>query len=117
VFIGLRLRGIVGAATALTGLLIAPFFAVIAFVVLYDQISSLIWLPPAMDGVSAAATGLLIIVGVKGGLRTIGKFAPMAALVATGFMVGILQWPLLPVVFCVAPLSIAAAWPRKRRDA
>ncbi len=117
VFVGLKLRGIIGAAVAVTALLTAPFFAVIALAIIYDRIAGFPWLSPAMDGISAAATGLLILVGLKGSSRAVRKLTPMLVLVATAVMVGILQWPLLPVVFCVAPVSIWAAWPRKRRDA
>ena len=31
--------------------------------------------------------------------------------------VGILQWPLVPVVLCLAPASILLAWIRARSDA
>jgi len=34
-------------------------------------------------------------------------------LVATFVAIGLLQWPLVPVLAVLAPLSIAAAWPRK----
>jgi len=117
VFVGLKLRGIIGATVAVGALLTAPFLAVISFALIYDRIASLAWLSPAMDGISAAATGLLLVVGLKSSARAVGKLAPMLALAATAVMVGILQWPLLPVVLCVAPVSIWAAWPRKSRDA
>jgi hypothetical protein len=41
----------------------------------------------------------------------------MIAMVATFVAVGILHLPLLLSVFCIAPLSVLAAWPRRRRDA
>jgi chromate transporter len=35
-------------------------------------------------------------------------------LIATFIAVGILRWPLLPVMLVLAPISIAASWPRKQ---
>jgi chromate transporter len=36
----------------------------------------------------------------------------LLVLIATFITVGILRWPLLPVVLVLAPLSIAACWKR-----
>jgi chromate transporter len=36
-----------------------------------------------------------------------------AVMLATFTAVGVLQWPLVPVVAVIAPLSIFAAWPRR----
>jgi len=36
---------------------------------------------------------------------------------ATFVAVGLLQWPLIAVVAVLAPISIAAAWPRRPADA
>jgi chromate transporter len=35
-------------------------------------------------------------------------------LVATFVAVGILQWPLVPVILVLAPLSVAASWSRSK---
>ena len=59
---------------------------------------------------AAAAVGLLLLVGFKGVQRA-GR-RPSAALVMAALVitVGILQWPLVPVVLVLAPLSVALAW-------
>lgn len=113
VYIGQRLRGPLGASAALTGLLAGPFFAVIALVLAYDRIAGLGWLHHAMDGVAAAAIGLLLLIGVKATGRFRGRVAPLAVLAATFVAIGVLQWPLVPVVLGLAPVSVALAWPRK----
>lgn len=117
VFVGMRLRGMLGAIVAVFALLLAPFLAVIALGVLYGYVAGVPWLDPALDGISAAAIGLLLLVGVKGTTRAARKIYPLIFVAATAIMVGILQWPLLPVVLGVAPFSIAAAWPRRPRHA
>jgi chromate transporter len=50
---------------------------------------------------------------VKGRTRNLAFLLTMTA---TFVAVGVLQWPLVPVVLVVTPLSIAAAWPRKDAD-
>jgi chromate transporter len=117
VFVGMRLRGIAGAVVAVFALLFGPFLAVIALGELYTQVAGVPWISPALDGISAAAVGLLLLVGFKGSARAARKVYPLVFVAATAVMVGILQWPLLPVVVGVAPFSIAAAWPRPARHA
>ena len=50
--------------------------------------------------------------------RTLHRHIPsVLVLIATFVAVGLLQWPLVPVLAVLAPLSIAASWPRKSKDA
>ncbi len=117
VYVGQRLRGAPGALCALTGLLAGPFFAVIGLAVVYDRIAGMPWIQDAMSGAAAAAIGLLLIVAIKGAHRTSRNPAPFLILVMTFVAVGLLQWPLVPVVLCLAPVSIVLAWLRTRSDA
>jgi chromate transporter len=67
----------------------------------------------ALVGVAAAATGMLLRMGITSahaGLRNVSSAGVMAA---TFVMVGVLQWPVIPVLAVIVPLSVAAAWPRK----
>jgi chromate transporter len=46
------------------------------------------------------------------------RHIPSALVLAATFVsVGIMQWPLIPVLAVLAPLSIALSWPRKSKDA
>ncbi|MGO4387850.1 chromate transporter [Microvirga sp. 2YAF29] len=110
VYIGQRLRGPMGAVCALTGLIIGPFFAVIALVTAYARFSTMTWIQDAMSGAAAAAIGLLLIVAAKGAYSTSKKLVPFMILMATFVTVGLLQWPLVPVVLGLAPVSVAYAW-------
>ncbi|MET0427216.1 MAG: chromate transporter [Microvirga sp.] len=117
VFVGQQLRGPAGAACALFGLLTGPFFAVIGLVIAYDRIVGMPWIQDAMSGAAAAAIGLLLILALKGALETGRNPSSLLILVMTFVAVGILQWPLVPVVLCLAPASILLAWIRARSDA
>ncbi len=110
VYIGQRVRGVPGALVGLVGLVIGPFFVVIGLVAIYERVAGLPWLQAAFDGMAAAAVGLLLLVGFKG-VQRVGR-RPSAALVIAAIVitVGILQWPLVPVVLVMAPVSVAAAW-------
>lgn len=117
IYIGQRLRGTFGAITALFALLLVPFFVVIGLYVMYTTIAGLDVVNVGTDGVAAAAIGLLILMVWRSGLQAVRSVASGLALIVTFVAVGILNWPLLAVVACVAPLSIAAAWPRKNPNA
>ena len=112
VCVGLK-RGIIGVVVALCGLLVVPFFAVIGLLALYRQSAGPDWLASSLDGVTAAAIGLLLLIAWKGGKSAIRSIPSALALVATFVMVGILRWPIVPVVVGVGILSVAAAWPRR----
>lgn len=117
IYIGQKLRGTIGAFAALVGLLLVPFFLVIGFLLVYEDISRMAWVGMATDGVAAAAVGLLMLTTWKTATQS-GRSIPGAVVVIATFVaVGLLQLPLLPSVLCIAPLSIAATWKRGKKDA
>lgn len=117
IYIGQKLRGTIGAAAALTGLLLVPFFLVIGLYVIYQNVSGIGWVGAATDGVAAAAIGLLILTTWKTGIKSGRSIAGGVTVVATFVAIGILHLPLLPSVLCIAPLSIAAMWRTADKDA
>jgi len=114
VYIGQRLRGALGSCMALVGLLFGPFFIVIALVVGYERIAGVGWVHAAMDGVAASAIGLLLFVGFKGAQRAMRSLPAAAIMIVIIVTVGVLQWPLVPVVIVLAPVSVALAWSSAR---
>jgi chromate transporter len=117
VYIGQKLRGVPGVAAALGGLLSGPFFAVIALASVYDRFRSIPYADAAMDGVAAAAIGLLLIIVLRGTRHSARKPAGAVALAATFISVGLLHVSLILVVAIVGPLSVLAAWLGGRADA
>ena len=117
VYIGQRLRGALGSCVALVGLLVGPFFVVIGLVLVYERIAGVAWVHAAMDGVAAAAIGLLLFVGLRGARRSMERPSALAIMAAIIVTVGLLEWPLVPVALVLAPVSIAFAWSSVRRDA
>jgi chromate transporter len=112
VYVGQRLRGPVGAVVAFVALLVGPFFYLIAAASLYGVVSAFPRVEEGMQGVAAAAIGLVFIIVGRGVYRSVRRPASILAFLATFAAVGLLHWPLLAVVAVVGPLSVWAAWPR-----
>ena len=114
VLIGQHLRGIAGAAVALFALLLGPFAIVLALAAAYAELAGQI-LHDMLDGVAAAVIGLTFATGLRSIVQ--GTQGPTAFIVAaaTVLCVGVLGWPMIPVVLCLGPLSILLAWRRLKR--
>lgn len=115
VYVGSRLRGAAGASAALIGLLTIPFFGVIALLWVYRQATDRALLQAVLDGVAAAAAGLMLLMAWKTGRRAARTLAGALVLIATFVLIGVLGLPMIPVVLCLVPISVAAAWPRGPR--
>lgn len=117
VYIGQRLRGVIGAVVGILGLLSGPFVVVLTAAATYHRLSEFPGFQAVMAGIAAAAIGLLLRLAITSTQAAMRHVASWVTLIATFVAVGVLQWPLVPVVVVIAPLSVAAAWPRKARDA
>jgi len=112
--VGQRLRGGAGAATAVVGLLSGPLVIVVAIAAAYTRGE---WSPAVhgvLDGIAAAAIGLTFATGLKLLPRAPAGLGPFAVALATVLCVGVLRWPMLPVVLCLAPVSIRLALVQRR---
>lgn len=109
-FVGQRLRGVAGALVAILGILLAPTFLVILISLVYDRFSDNPWLPDILNGVAAAAIGMMINMGVKATQRA-ARSIPLLLVVAGIFVgVGVMRWPMVLVVLGLGPISIWLAW-------
>jgi chromate transporter len=117
VYVGQKMHGLLGAVVAFLGLLSGPFCAVLALAGVYSTLKTVPFAQPAIDGIAAAAIGLLLIVAGRGVKRAARHPEALIALFVTFIGVGVMQFSLLLVVAVVAPLSIAAAWWRHTHHA
>ena len=115
VLIGQHLRGGAGAVIALFALLLGPFAIVLAVAAIYAELAGQKTLHEMLDGVAAAVVGLTFATGLRSVVQ--GTPGPASFIIAavTVLCVGVLRWPLVPVVLCLGPLSIALAWLRPGR--
>lgn len=108
-YLGIRLRGALGAITALLGLVGLPILMVIAIASIYARFDTIRTLHLVLDGVAAAAVGMNITTGIKAAQRNSKTLAPLAIAGSVFVAVGIFHWPMLLVVAGLAPVSIALA--------
>ncbi len=113
VVVGARFGGPCGAVVAFLGLLTLPFAVALTLAALYSRYGHWPGIDAVLRGVGAAAGGLVFAAGIK-----MAEGLPRTA-VAAGFLllafvaIGLLRWPLVPVLLTLAPLSVAAAWLRR----
>ena len=107
--VGQRLRGGLGAAAAVVGLLSGPLVIVLALGATYTRIG---WSPAVhavLDGIAAAAIGLTFATGLQLSPSGAGRLGQLTVTLATVLCVGLLRWPMVPVVLGLAPISIGLA--------
>jgi len=115
--VGHRLRGGAGAVAAVAGLLSGPLVIVVALAVAYARIGSSPAVNAVLDGIAAAAIGLTFATGLQLLPSGSGRLGPLTITLVTVLCVGVLRWPMLPVILCLAPISVgvALAQPRSGR--
>jgi len=112
--VGQRLRGSAGPVAAVGGLLSGPLVIVVGLALAYTRIGLSPAVHGVLDGIAAAAIGLTFATGLKLLPSGPARFGPLAIAFATVLCVGVLRWPMLPVVLCLAPLSIGLALVQRR---
>ena len=113
VYVGERLRGGLGATAALVSLLIGPFVLILVLA----RVSALFAGQPifhaGMEGVAAAAVGLVLNIGVIGARRFFPKVVPSLIMATTFVAIGVFHWPLFATVAAIAPVSVILAYLRR----
>ena len=108
--VGLRFAGIGGALAALVGLMAAPIVIVLLLGAVYGRFQDEPIVRRAFAGLAAAAAGLLISLALKVAwpLRASPRGLAVAALCAAAIAIG--NFPLLPTLFVMVPVSVLLAW-------
>ncbi len=115
VVFGRRIRGALGSAVALVGLIGPPFVIVSLIGFAYARYGEIAALQQMLLGVAAAAAGLVIGTCAKMAVPLVRDrfgLAPLMAL-ATFASVGVMRWPLYWALAVLIPLSIAIARVRR----
>jgi chromate transporter len=115
VLIGQRLRGAAGAAVAVFGLLAGPFAIILAVGAVYVGLGEHAILHAMLDGIAATVVGLTFATGLRSAWHGSPGALPLTIAAATVLCVGILRWPMVPVVLVLAPVSIGLAFAQSRR--
>jgi chromate transporter len=114
IVVGTRFRGLPGALAALLGLFSVPFVLVLGLAALYAAGGEVPALRAALRGIAAAAAGLVVATGLK--MVWAYRDRPWALALAGLALgaVGLLRWPLLPVLLALGPIGIVLAWRAER---
>jgi chromate transporter len=105
--VGLRLRGLAGAGTAALGTLAPPFVVILLLAAVYGRLAGLPATRTALSGMAAVGVAMMLTVVIKAARRLRG-LVPAGVAVLVFVAVGVLRWPVVPVVIVLAPVS--AGW-------
>ena len=109
VYVGTALRGGLGACAALGGMLAIPVVFLLAAGWLYQRaglMPSGSVLVKALSGMGAAAIGLMLANGVRLTPRNVRGPRAWGVMVGVALAIGLLRWPLLPVLAAAIPISL-----------
>jgi chromate transporter len=104
-YIGAQLRGGPGAFTAAFGLVGPPFVVILILGGLYARYGSSALVHDVLAGVVAIGVAMVLQLGVQLA-RNIRRLVPAIIAAVIFLAVGVLNWPMIPVVLVLAPLSI-----------
>ena len=114
VCVGTRFRGARGAIAAFSGLLCLPFAIILVLGALFTQYGELPAISAAFRGISAAAAGLIVAMGLKMAASRRLR-SPMAVFALAAFVgIALVRLPLGVFLLAAAPASVAAAAWRAR---
>ena len=115
-YVGLQLRGGVGAAVAVFGMLVPAFCVTLILGALYRGYGHLAVVHFVLAGVAAAGVGATLTMGIKVARRLPRDFITLLIALAVFVLVGVLRWPMIPVVAVMVPLSIGLAFVAEKKS-
>lgn len=110
VFVGTTLRGAPGALAALVGLLALPLVIAVAFGVAYLSFSRNPLVGLVLAALTATSIGMTMATGIAISRRLPWRLPSLFVAGAAFLTIGILKWPMLPVILILAPLSVGLHW-------
>lgn len=114
-YVGLQVRGGLGAVVAVVGMIVPAFCIIMLMGFAYRQLAGHPMTHFVLGGVAAAGVGATLAMGLKVTRKLPRHAAPFLIAAAVFVAVGLLRWPMIPVVLVAVPLSIGLAYLRARR--
>ena len=113
--VGGRFRGVPGAVAAVTGLWAIPIVLVLSLGALYHQYGDAAGIAGALAGIAAGAAGLVVAMVAKMVAPLLQRrWRTAVPMMLLAFLaIGVMRWPLLPVLLVLAPIGIALVWRRR----
>jgi chromate transporter len=109
VMIGDRFQGVPGVLICLLGQMAMPLVIITSLAVVYQRFADVPEVKAALAGAAAAAAGLVMGTALKMAQKI--RLTPLALAIGALALaaIGILSWPLVPVVAVLVPLGVIAA--------
>jgi chromate transporter len=117
VYLGLQLRGGLGALVAAVGMIVPSFCVILILGALYTYLSSMPATQTVLGGLAMVGVGATLAVGLKSVRKFQRSLVPMLVTVVTFGAVGLLRWPLIPVILVAIPCSILFSFYQDRQRA
>ena len=109
-YIGLRTRGAVGAMVAVLGMVVPAFCVILLMGIVYRELTGFPATHMVLIGLAASWVAATISTGLKMARRLDQNVLTLVLVLTVFVVVGILHWPMIPVVVVGIPASFAAAW-------
>jgi chromate transporter len=106
VIVGSRLRGLFGSLTAVAGVTLPGAVAVFVLGVLYARFRGNPEVDATLNGIGAAAVGLILAVTLQIGRRELKRWQDIAILLPAFVLVGIVHISLVPVLVVLVPIAV-----------
>src|SRR5258706_8619836 len=106
IYVGSQLRGGIGGAAAAFGLVMPPFCIILLLGYFYSQFGSSSVAHAVLGGLAAVGIGMTLFIGVKIA-PPVRPPIPLLIALTIFVVVGVLRWPMIPVVLVLTPFSIA----------
>ncbi len=112
VFVGMKLRGVGGAAASVLGLIVVPMLLVLTAGAFYARYRELPGLRRVLAGVASGAVGLTLAMAWQQGRRVLVGPVPAALFALTVLPTAIWRTPLWVTLVVLGPLGFCWAWRR-----
>jgi chromate transporter len=109
-----RFQGVTGVLLCLVGQMLMPLVIVTSLAVVYQRFASIPEVRAALIGAAAGAAGLVLGTALKMTQKIKPSRLALVVAVIPFVAIGLLDWPLVPVVVTMVPLSIALAAVERR---
>lgn len=117
VFVGVKFRGLAGAAAAGLGLTFVPVVVVLAMGWFYFTYSKVPAMKSVLQGMTAAAVAMTFAMAFKTGKKCLQSPVGVAFFVAMFVLAAVVRLPLILSLAICGPLALWWGWPRGRKEA
>jgi chromate transporter len=109
-YIGLRTRGALGATIAVLGMVVPAFCVILIMGIAYRGLTGYPATHMVLAGLAASGVAATFSTGIKMAIRLDRNLLTAVLMAGVFLVVGILHWPMVPVVIVAIPASFALAW-------